>query len=135
MILDHNLIFSEAQAVTDDAYSTNYWDKGAAGNLGKDPWLVVRVTEAFVSAGGATLQIELRTSAGLTGSDLNSSYVKLLISKAFTVAQLAVDTVIWKVRIPKGLLRYTQLYYEAATSTFSAGKVTAAIVPDVEDRP
>ena len=135
MILDHNLILSEAQAITDDAYSTNYWNKGAAGNLGKDAWLVFRVTEAFVSAGGATLQIELRTSAGLTGSDLNSSYVKLLLSKVLAVADLTVDTIVWKVRLPKGLLQYVQAYYEVATSTFSAGKITAAIVPDVEDRP
>lgn len=137
MILDQDLVLSTAQAITDDAYATNVHDRGAAGATGKDLTVVFRVHTAFVSAGGATLQIELRTSAALTGSDLDSSYVKLLMSKIFTVANLtAANNEIWKVKIPRdGVLRYFQPYYEVATSTFSAGKIDCFIVPEAEVRP
>ena len=103
MILDNDLILSAAQAITDDAYSTNVWDRGAAGATGKDLWLVFRVHTAFVSAGGATLQIEIRTAAALSGSDLTAS-VKLLLSRIFAVADLTVDTIIWKVKASRVLL-------------------------------
>lgn len=136
MILDQDLVLSAAQAITDDAYATNVHDRGAAGATGKDLTVVFRVHTAFVSAGGATLQIELRTSAGLTSTDLDSSYVKLLLSKIFAVADLTANTEIWKVQIPRnGILRYFQPYYEVATSTFSAGKLDCFIVPDAEVRP
>jgi hypothetical protein len=137
MILDNDLILSSAQAITDDAYSSNVWDRGAAGATGKDLWLVFRVHTAFVSAGGATLQIEIRTAATLTGADLAAGYTKLLMSRLYAVADLdAADVIVWKVKVPSHeVLRYVQAYYEVATSTFSAGKMDCFVVDAVEKRP
>lgn len=137
MILDNDLILSSAQAITDDAYADNVHDRGGPGQTGKPLIMEFRVETLFVSGGGATLQIEIRTSAALNGGDLDSNAVALVMSKKFTVAELnAADVIVWRVTIPKkGVLRYVQPYYEAATSTFSAGKIDAYIVPETEIRP
>lgn len=136
MILDNDLILSTAQAITDDAYASNVHDRGNAGATGKDLWVEFRVDTAFVSAGGAKLQIELRTSAGLTGTDLDAGFVKLLMSRLYAVADLTADKILWRVKLPAHeMLRYFQPFYEASVSTFSAGKLDCYIVPDVENRP
>ena len=134
MHLDNELKFSAAQAITDDAYSSNVIDRGVAGALGDDLYLVCRVHTAFVSAGGATLQIKVRTDGDLSGGNLASGN-DLLMSKVLAVADLAANTEVFKVKLPAGLERYIQVYYEVGTSTFSAGKMDAFLVPGVEERP
>lgn len=137
---DNELIFSEGQALTVDAYSTNVLDKGAAGALGAGVELVVRVTNDadFDSSGDtATLQIKLRTSAGLTGSDLNSSAVDLVLSKVITQAEMVKNAEIFRVELPAGLKEYIQVYYDNGTEAFTAGKLDAYLSAggDKEVRP
>ena len=136
MILDDDLMLSEAQAITADAYSTNVIDLGAAGMQGKPLWLVCRVHTTFDSAGeAATLQIVVRTAAAVDSTPDLTSAVDLVASKVITEAELVANTEIFKVRLPLGLLRYLQVYYDRGTEDFTAGKMDCFIVPDVEVRP
>lgn len=137
MFLDNNLLFSSAQAITSTADSTNVLDLLNARDLGAgdDPGmeLLVQVQTAFVSAGGATLTISLR------GSTDNSTYSVYAQSRLLTVADMTTPGArLMQFSLPQpiasdALPRYLKLVYTTATSTFSAGAITAAIVLDRQD--
>ncbi len=61
MILDAQLLFSDAQALTVTAASTNVYDAGSDRNLGIGEKLAVQVTVDVAAAGGGTLTIALQT--------------------------------------------------------------------------
>lgn len=153
MILDNNLIFSNNQALTATADSTNVLDtlQGILENIGPNasvfgselgfgdgpaiPKVAAHVSTAFVSAGGATLQVAF---AGSTDSSTWTTYVESPAA-AFTVALLVVGRSIarwdWPVRTGGAALpRYFKLIYTVATSTFSAGKVFAGITLQRDDQ-
>lgn len=139
MFTDAQLQFSASQAITATAVSTNVIDLGVAQDLGiaisPHLQLAIYATAAFVSAGGATLQIQLQSSAD------NSTFYTLSQTDVFAVATLPINT-----KIPMDLVRrspvqstvalfprYLQLNYVVGTSTFSAGKLSAYLVIDRHD--
>lgn len=132
MILDNDMKFSVAQAITADAVSTNVLDRGVAGALGDDLWLVCRVHTAFDSAAeGASLRIGIETS-----DTEGSGYVRLLESPDILEADLdAANVEVFKVKLPRGLLRYIRLNYDVSGESFTAGKMDAFLTPGVEERP
>lgn len=151
MILDNNLIFSNNQAITVTADSTTVLDtlQGILENIGNGtvfgselgfgdgvaiPKIAALVTTAFVSGGGATLQVAF---AGSTDSSTWTTYVESPAA-TFTAANLVVGRWIarwdWPIRTSGAALpRYFKLIYTVATSTFSAGKIFAGIALSRED--
>lgn len=130
MILDKELIFSTAQEVTSaDADSTNTVDLGAGGDAYKALWFVVQVDTAATAAEGTnpTLNIKLQTSAD------NDSYTSLYETGPLGTASLTAGTE-YKIRIPVGMQRYLKVVYDVTAdngTSFSAGKYTAFLTPDV----
>lgn len=157
MFVDTSIQFSSNQAITSTANATNLYDVTGAGSgtaptmiggnsgvIGMDigagegiavPYLVMVVTTAFVSAGGATMQVTLQAAPD-NGSNVAGSYTVLYTSAVFTVANLALgETLV--VPVPpralsgqpgEALPRFYQVVYTVATSTFSAGKVTTGLL-------
>lgn len=156
---DNALTFSNAQAVTSTAASTTVYDITGAGSgtvpalvwgtttaIGADmgagdnnrPNILFTSPVAFVSGGGATMQIQIQAApdAG-DGTGNAGTYYTLWQSTALSVAQLAtIVTTPFSVPLPPidaaypaGLLpRFYRINYVVATSTFSAGKITAQLL-------
>lgn len=139
MIIDSTLLFSDGQAITADAASTNVIDLGApgtpAGHLGalvrdvgkgEEIPLLITVTETFNNL--TSLQILIQT-------DDNPSF-----SSATTVAEtpaIALASLVagYQVPFPNVLAegvkeRYVRLYYDITGTAPTTGKVTAAVVAD-----
>ena len=119
MITDKLLMFSEAQAVTDTAASTDVIDLGPIdGNrrdigVGYPLEFWVLVNEAATASGEATVNIQLQTSEN------NSSWTTIYDSGAFA-------------KVPAGVQRYLRVNYSVATGPLTAGKFTAGISLDVD---
>lgn len=137
MIFDNTLLFSDAQAVTADAGSTNVVDLGATGtpqgasaalvrDIGKGckvP-LSITVVEAFNNL--TTLQISLQ-------SDDNSGFASpktVAMSGQIALADLTAGKQIdFPDYIPQGANeRYLRLYYDVTGTAPSTGKITAGVV-------
>ena len=87
--------------------------------------------QAFVSAGGATLQIQLQAAPD-NGSGSAGTYQTLVQTSTFTAGQLTANT-IGQFQVPpvqpnwigEALPRFYRLNFVVGTSTFSAGAITA----------
>jgi len=161
MFLDALVQLSTAQALTSTSVaSANLYDVTGAGSgnapnmiggitssgnalIGFDigagdgmaiPEIFVDVTTAFVTAGSATLQIQLQAAPD-NGSNAPGSYVTISETDALTAAQLTIGAS-FQFQVPpipktifgEAMPRFYRLYYVIGTSTFSAGSVNANIV-------
>lgn len=158
MFQDSLLTLAGNQAITSTAAGTNVYDvtgvgsgtvppmitgvlgtTGAAVPIGFDigagdgmaiPEVTWEIPTAFVSAGGATLQIVLQASADSGGSAV--SYQTIIQTSTFTAGQLAANT-IGQFQVPpvppgwvgEAMPRFYRLNFVVGTSTFSAGNITA----------
>ena len=166
MFVDTTMQFSVNQAITSTANATNLYDVtgagvnnaptmigGNGGTIGMDigagdgeaiPYLVMQVTTAFVSGGGATLTVSLQCAPD-NGSNAAGSYTVLYQSLAFSVANLGLGEMLLVPVPPLALTptftttgalaaagevlpRFYQVVYTVGTSTFSAGKVTTGLL-------
>jgi hypothetical protein len=135
MIMDKNLLMSNAQAITSSAPSTDVIDLGVLADYGiGEPSLKVLavVTEAFVSAGGATLVLALQ------GSTDNVTFHNYASMTTAAVADLSLGARLFEIDLPrpppgKSMPSYFRMQYTVSVSTFSAGKVTVALVLDRQD--
>ena len=124
MILDNELFFSDKQAVTADAASTNALDLGAAGDaVGQELTIRAVVTTTFATL--TSLTIKVQTSAN------NSDWSDVVLSPAIAVASLVKGAEVFTVRVPKGLKRYVRLYYDVTGSNATAGKISAFMSKDI----
>lgn len=140
MIIDSQLQFSDAQAITDaSAASTNIVDISIARNIGAGTpqlYLVVVCTETMVGA-GATVTPSLRTSATASAAapagDLNGT-INTIPTSATAFAALSAAGTAQVIPLPPntGYLRYIDVYYTLAVGTLSAGKFSAFIVTDTD---
>ena len=104
MILDLSTRFSNGQAVTADAISTNVLDlrNGSApvladeGILGADLWLVVRVGTAFATATSITFTLESDSTADLATS------ATVHYTQTVLLAALPANTVVVRTKLPSG---------------------------------
>lgn len=131
MIIDKNLEFSVAQAVTSigDAVSTNVYDTGSAMDIGvgEELYVFIKTKAAFTSVGAATLQFVLQDSAdNATFADVQT------LTGAKALATLTADTVQVRAHLPIGLRRYIRIAYRVATAAMTAGTVDAALVLEVQ---
>jgi hypothetical protein len=128
-ILDKFLQYSDKQAVTSTAVSTNVVDAGATknANIGRDLgagtplYLMINVSQTFTAAGAGTLTATLQDSAD------NSSWADIASLGTLSLAQLVAGMKYW-VGLPIPTRRYTRVNYTVATGPMTAGIVSAHII-------
>lgn len=137
MIMDRTLLFSDGQAITATAASTNIVDLGATGTVygasapmvrdigyGSDVELVIAVTQSFNNLTSLTISIETDDNAAF------SSATTVYTSPNYTLAQVATGA---KYLLPDTLPagtneRYVRLKYTVAGTAPTLGKITAGVV-------
>lgn len=133
MIIDKQLLFSEDQAITATAGSTNVIDLGAlatGSDIGKEDIrnaeVFVQVTTAFDSAADdGTLVVALQTGATSTPTTVVAQTAAIAEASLVAGYQFSLGS------IPVNVLRYLDLQYTVAGSgDFTAGKILAGIVLD-----
>ena len=128
MIIDRFNEYSDAQAVTASAASTNVVDLKAAGNIeGKPYYLHVKVNTAATASGDATVTFALQTDSDEAFGSATTLWTSAAIGKAALTAGTEV------VRLPINgmpLKRYTRVYYTVATGPLTAGKFDAFLSAD-----
>ncbi|CNE70810.1 Bbp16 family capsid cement protein [Yersinia kristensenii] len=132
MILDKLLMFSESQAVTTTAASTDVIDlgpiKGTRRDIGVGTpiefWATVNTTAT--AAGAATLSVQLQTSAD------NAAWATLYDSSPQPVATLKAGKWLLSTKVPQGVLRYLRVNYVVGTGPLTAGAFTAGMNLDVD---
>jgi len=129
MIQDRLSMFSEEQAVTVDADSTNILDLHAHGDdLQRNLTLFVQSRESVASdTPGATVTFELYTDDALNagGDDLAADNL-IWSSAAIPMASLVDGYFAVKVPLPAGVQRYLLLKYNVS-ATLKAGKFDAGL--------
>ena len=131
MILDSQLLFSDAQALTVTAASTNSVDFGLTKDLGlgEEIWIALNVDVAFTDADSdSTITVTLEV-------DDNAAFSSPTVAQTLGVfgALSAVGAVIFA-RIQPGAVteRYAQLRYTTTNGALTTGSVTAAVVTDIQ---
>lgn len=137
MIMDRTLLFSDGQAITATAASTNVIDLGATGTVygasspivreigfGTEAELVVAATQTFNNLTSLTISLETDDNAAF------SSATTVWTSPAYTLAQLAAGAkYLLPDSIPAGVNeRYLRLKYTVAGTAPTTGKITAGVV-------
>ena len=134
MIFSAQQIFSDDQAVTATALSTNVIDLGAKGtphgaaaalngDVGKGTPIpvLVQVTEDFATLTSLTITVEVSAAAAMTSS-------VVLASQTILVADLVAGKQTFVQVLPTGAnLRYLGVRYTVTGTNASAGKLTAGI--------
>lgn len=125
MITDKQNTFSDGQAITATADSTNILNAGQAGvNNGEAVELLLQVEDSFTAAGAATLTVSLVTAT----DEAFTSPVTLLTTAAIPKATLVRGYQLPLSFIPAQILQYSKLVYTVATGPMTAGKINAAFV-------
>lgn len=140
MIIDLQTKFSDAQAVTATAISTNVVD--LRGNLttnpatiddgvtpGQDVWLFILVTTAATAAGAATVTFSLESDSDTA---LSTSPTVHWTSSAIGKATLVAGYVVARIKLPSdNYERYLGVRYTVATGPLTAGAFTAFLAFDL----
>lgn len=133
MILDKLLMFSEAQAVTASAASTDVIDLGPIDGTRRDIGvgypleLFVNVNTTAAAAGAATVNIQLQTSPD------NSTWTTLTSSGDLALSALTAGKRVMSQKVPQGVQRYLRVNYVVGTGPLTAGAFTAGINLDVDN--
>jgi len=131
MILDALTLFSDAQAVTATAASTNSLDMGAARNLGVGQELFVFVTVDVAltdSSSDSTIAVSLE-------GDSTTTFTPDGTQALFTIPALAAVGSKYFARVAPDFaanFRYLQLKYTAANGDLTTGSFTAGIVVGID---
>jgi hypothetical protein len=129
MIMDAEGQFSNAQAITVTAKSTNTIDQGPSkqgtSNGAPDVEILLHVTETFTAAGAGTLTIQVRTSAteNMASPEIHDQSDALALSDL-----VAGNKIRFQPRFPIDAKRYLDLNYVVATGPMTAGKISATVV-------
>lgn len=136
MIMDGQLLFDSAAAITATANSTNVIDLSQARDLGigDGPALKVncQVVTTFQSAGATTLNIQVQ------GSTDNSSYSVMAQTDAIPKAALVAGAGAFNIDLPRpqpgqAVPRYLRVVYTVATGPFTAGNMTTFLNIDRQE--
>lgn len=142
MYIDSQLLFSDAQAVTSTAISSNVIDLnpdgyGLASNvqdigIGEEVYLVVQTAVTITDSGSdATLAVTLESD---TVVGLNSANVVHISTGTLAFATYATaGTVIFAGKLPVAdYKRYLGVRYTVASGPFTAGAITAFLTKDIQ---
>ena len=134
MILDTKNLFSDGQAITGSAVSTNVVDAFVNGGLnaneralanGEPLRLLVQVTEDFDNLTSLAIAVQTDDNEGFSSpTELATSSVVL--------ADLVAGKRVPIAFMPEGNQRYVRLNYTVTGSNPAAGKITAGFVCDVQ---
>lgn len=127
MILDKENLFSDAQAITASAASTNVLKLPKGLAKGEPVRLLCQVVETFATL--TSLKVAVRSDGALSGSDLLSANTHVETA-AIPVASLVAGYQFTVEYMPSGTEEYVDLYYTVAGSNATAGKITAGVVFD-----
>lgn len=128
MLLDQNCIFSEQQALSATAASTNVVDLKAGGNAARGALYFAAVADKKFTGTDGTLTLALQTADAENFSDAVT-----LFSAPFGMSLLGTDgQLLCCVPLPNGLKRYLRVYYTVAD--VSGGKVTAFLTDGAETK-
>ncbi len=132
MILDSQNIYSDAQAVTASARSTNQIDHGIARDLGtgQDLYLVVAVVTAFTDSGSdSTVAVTLETD-----NDSAFGSPTLAVITLPTFAALTAAGTVKIAKLPPGDVneRYSAVYYTVANGNLTTGAFDAFLVENIQ---
>lgn len=119
MLLDAQCLFSDNQAITATAVSTNVVRFG----LGECTFvpLLIQVTEDFATLTSLTVKVQTATDSTFTTAvDLASATLAASALKAGAVFPINF--------IPSGNLGYIRISYTVIGSNATAGKITAGVV-------
>lgn len=142
MIFDSTNLFSDAQAITATAASTNVLDLGAVGTpvhgaapvprdfgKGHEKDLRIQVVETFATLTSLTVSVEGSVDAAFT------SPVTLQTSPAIPAASLVAGY--WFKGLddvdPGAIYRYMRVKYTVTGTNATAGKITAGLVFDNDE--
>ncbi|SEB24788.1 Bbp16 family capsid cement protein [Paraburkholderia sartisoli] len=137
MIMDQQSLFSDAQAVTVTANSSNVIDtlpggqntKAGIGD-GQDIRLFAQVNTTFTAGGGATMVIALVSA---DDAALTTNVITHFATAAIAVASLTAKSRPVQLALPYGKYRrYVGLQYTVATGPMTAGAITAGLVEDLQ---
>ena len=127
MILDEQNLFSDNQAITATAASTNVLNLGVREiAFGTPVELFVQITEDFNNL--TSLKITVQTSA-----TENFSTAVDLIDQTILLANLKKGTVSSLKFLPKSNLGYMRLYYTVTGTAPSTGKILAGVTDGAEE--
>lgn len=133
MIMDAQNLFSDAQAVTAAAASTNIIDLSAAGSyvgVGKPLYIVINCDVAMTDGSSdSTLAVTLQqdtTAAFGSATDIQTICTFPATSAIGTRYQVAIDP---------GIIseQFIRLYYTPANGNLTTGSFTAGIVETVDE--
>lgn len=132
MILDKQHAFSEAQAITAAAASTNSIDLGAVRDIGTgEPlYVAVVVTTAFTDTGSnssLTVSLEGDSTTTFTPDGTQDLFSIPAVSAAGTVRYARLDPGAAPLQY-----RYIQLKYTPVNGDLSTGAVSAYLVKDIQ---
>lgn len=125
MILDEQAIFSDKQAVTVDAASTNIIKFKGEVAFGTPIEIFGEIVEAFKSTEVASIVVKLQT-------DDNAAFSSATDLVTETLSAITLGTKFKLKYLPKGNEGYVRLYYDltfkTGVSAATEGKITAGIV-------
>lgn len=129
MILDKQNMFSQAQAVTATADSTDAVDLGP-GDAGPSERLSLFATCDPPFTGGGTMRVDLKTADDVDGSGNLTSPVTIAEYPVANAALLEGGKIV-AARLPHGCKRYLRLSY-AVSGSIADGTITAGLALDVQ---
>jgi hypothetical protein len=141
MYVDKQAEFSDSQAVTATAVSTNVYDLFPVGNsinsntvrdigVGEDVYLVVQVDTTATAAGAATVTVTLESSST---ADLATAPTVHFSSTAYALANLAGGKTLLAIKLPADAYkRYIGVRYTVATGPLTAGAFSAFFAKDIQ---
>lgn len=131
MYVDAQNLFSDAQAITASAASTNLIDFGSARDIGvgRELYLVVVVDVAFTDAGSdSTVAVTVQTDdnagfASATTVQTIGTFAALTAAGSRLVARLQPDA---------GWEQYVRVYYTVANGDLTTGSLTSFLTTDIQ---
>jgi hypothetical protein len=125
-VLDRQILFSNEQAITASAASTDVIDLGTGSRdigSGEVSTVLVQVVTSFDAL--TTLSVALQTA-----STENFASPIQLTAASLPLASLVAGAKFSITAVPEGTLRYLRLYYTVTGSAPSVGKITAGVAVD-----